>query len=68
MITPTTIPMHTTQITVSNAFAEAAARLFHMGPTDQKVPNLLLQAHRCSSSPPLSTNFTVLRIWLRLIA
>ena len=65
MITPTTIPVHTTQITVSNAFAEAAARLFHMGPTDQKVPNLLLQAHRSS---PLSTNFSVLRIWLRLIA
>jgi len=66
MITPTTIPMHTTQITVSNAFAEAAATVFQY-PTVLTVPNFLRQAQRSSSSP-LSTNFGGLRILLRPIA
>lgn len=66
MITPTTITIHTTQITVSNALAETAATVFQY-PTVLTVPNFLLQAQR-SSSAPLSTNFGGLRIWLRLIA
>jgi hypothetical protein len=67
MITPTTITIHTTQITVSNALAETAATVFQY-PTALTVPNFLRQAHRFSSSSPLSTNFGGLRIWLRLIA